>query len=357
MKNVSVKDRAKGALVGAFIGDALALGPHWYYDLEEQYKDYGEWIDDYTTPKDGRYHAGLKAGDNSQAGFILELLTKSLIENDGYNNDDFTNKLDEELFTKIDGTPNSGPGGYTSQSIRESYKQRVKGKHSWDEIGTLADTTEAIERVLAIAIYYAKYPKEMARYVWQNTNVTQVDATVASITVAFSAVLSQLIMGEAFDSKLSAKLMDMVKEKKLPFHAVTSDNFNPPKVGVKEPSREGVFSSPDALLTPMFIIQAVEDESIKIEPAWKASLVYGMPCAIYHIVPSVYFLTASYKDDFESAVLHALNGGGQNMARAMLTGALVGAQVGIQGIPQRFIDGLTRKDEILELAEKLTIHL
>ena len=35
------------------------------------------------------------------------------------------------------------------------------------------------------------------------------------------------------------------------------------------------------------------------------------------------------------------NGGGKNMARAMLTGALVGTQVGLSGIPQRFIDGLT----------------
>ncbi|MCW8838773.1 MAG: ADP-ribosylglycohydrolase family protein, partial [Thiovulaceae bacterium] len=278
-------------------------------------------------------------------------------ENKGYNNEDFTKRLDEDLFPKMDGTPNSGPGGYTSQSIRASYDQRIKGKCSWDEIGTLADTTEAIERVLAIAIYYAKDPKAMAKNVWENTNVTQIDATVASITVAYSAVLSQLIIGEPFNSKLSVKLMDMVKDKKLPFHAVTTDSFKPPKLGVKEPNRDGVFSSPDALLTPMFITQAVEDESIKIEPAWKASLVYGMPCAIYHIVPAVYFLTATYKNNFENAVLHALNGGGQNMARAMLTGALVGAQVGIQGIPQRFIDGLTRKDEILKLAEGLTENL
>ena len=53
------------------------------------------------------------------------------------------------------------------------------------------------------------------------------------------------------------------------------------------------------------------------------------------------------------AVLHAVNGGGQNLARAMLAGALVGAQVGLSGIPQRFIDGLVRRDASLALATAL----
>jgi len=35
MTEITWQDRAKGALMGAFIGDALVLGPHWYYDLEE----------------------------------------------------------------------------------------------------------------------------------------------------------------------------------------------------------------------------------------------------------------------------------------------------------------------------------
>jgi hypothetical protein len=48
--------------MGAFIGDALALGPHWYYDLDELHRDYGEWISDYTDPKPGRYHAGRRSG-------------------------------------------------------------------------------------------------------------------------------------------------------------------------------------------------------------------------------------------------------------------------------------------------------
>jgi ADP-ribosylglycohydrolase len=84
MLNTTTQDRAAGAIMGAFIGDAMALGPHWYYDLAELRRDYGDWITGYTDPKPGRYHAGLKAGQLSQAGFILTLIIRSLAERGGY---------------------------------------------------------------------------------------------------------------------------------------------------------------------------------------------------------------------------------------------------------------------------------
>lgn len=353
MNNQILKDKAKGAIMGAFIGDAIALGPHWYYDLEEQYKDYGQWITTYTKPKKNRYHENEQAGDLSQSGFILKLMINPLLENKKYNHDAFCKSLDENLFTKIDGIPTHGPGGYTSQSIRTVYKQRVEQKLSWSDVGSHADTTEAIERTLALAVRYAQDPQNLAKTISQNTFLTQKDDIIGSMTVAYGAVLAQLVQGEKLDKNISAKLMKLVKKGDLPFHAVTTEGLKPPKTGSKEPSNIGVFSSPDALLSPSYMAQAAHDPSITIEPAWKVSLVYGMPCAIYHILPASYYLAARFKDDFESAILHALNGGGQNQARSILTGALVGAQVGFKNIPKRFVDGLNERDELLKLAEEL----
>jgi len=99
--------------------------------------------------------------------------------------------------------------------------------------------------------------------------------------------------------------------------------------------------------------EAATDPGIRIEPAWKVSIVYGMPCAIYHQLPAAYYLAARFSNDFGSAVLHAINGGGQNQARAMLTGALTGAQTGLGGIPPRFLDGLGKKTELMDLAARL----
>jgi ADP-ribosylglycohydrolase len=78
-----------------------------------------------------------------------------------------------------------------------------------------------------------------------------------------------------------------------------------------------------------------------------------MPCAIYHQLPAAYYLAARFHNDFESAILHAVNGGGQNQARAILTGALVGAQTGLSGIPKRFIDGLEQANFLGKLAADL----
>lgn len=354
MTRNEIQDRAMGAIMGAFVGDALGLGPHWYYELNELRRDYGDWINDYTDPMPNRYHMGCKAGQLSQAGFILRLTMRSLVECGGYDEDDFCRRMDEELFPLLDGSPVSGPGNYTSQSIREAWRRRIGQKLPWGQIGSHADTTEAVERTLAIAVRYTFQPAQLAAAISSNTLLTQTDQIVVAMTVAYGAVLGHLVQGHKLDTALSKKLMVLVKDGKLPFHAVTRDDLQPPRPGDPDPPRAGRFASPDALLTPSTIAAAAADPDIRLEPAWKVSIVYGMPCAIYHQIPAAYYLSARFHNDFESAVLHAINGGGQNQARAMLTGALTGAQVGLAGIPQRFLGGLEESADLLKLAENLT---
>jgi ADP-ribosylglycohydrolase len=350
---MSIRDRAAGAVMGALIGDALGLGPHWYYDLAEMRRAYGDWISGYTEPKADRYHGGMKAGQLSQAGLIAELLLRSVVDRGEYDESDFCRRLDDDLFAKLDGTPRNGPGGYTSQSIREAWRRRVKEGKSWQETGGHADTTEAAERALVLAARYAATPGRVAETVSANCVLTQSDEAIVAMTTAYCCTVGLLVRGEKFDPWISDTLMDLAQSGELPFHSVTSGKLQPPTQGRAEPPRAGRFSSPDALLTPGYIAEAAADPEIKIEPAWKVSTVYGMPCAIYHQLPAAYYLAARFPDDFESAVLHAVNGGGQNQARAILTGALVGAQVGYAHIPQRFIAGLERSSELSALCLRL----
>ena len=352
-----LRDRALGALMGAIIGDALGVGPHWYYDLDQLVADYGPWIDGYTRPRSGRYHEGLEPGQPSQSGILLELTLRSLADCGRYDEADFCRRLDEELFPQLDGTPMNGPGGYTSQSIRDAWRKRVQQGLPWGSVGGNADNTEAAERIIAIAVRHALDPAGLARAVSANTALTQTDGTVMAMTAAYGAVLGMLVEGHRLDEEISGKLMARVKAGLLPFHTITQGKLEAPARNATESKAEGIFPSPDALLTPSNIARAAHDPAIRIEPASRAALLYGLPCAVYHQFPAAYYLAARFPDDFESVVLHAINGGGQNLARAMLAGALSGAMVGLSGIPRRFIDGLERSESLLKLAEKLVDDL
>lgn len=346
------QNRAAGALLGAFIGDAMGLGPHWYYDLDEQHRDYGTWITDYTAPKPDRYHGGLEAGDSSQAGLILKLTIESLVSRSGYDEADFCRRLEEDLFPKLDGTPSHGPGGYTSHSIRNAWRKRVVEQRPWRESAGNADTTEAIERALAIAVRYSSAPKQLVEYVESNAGLTQSDETVLALTIAFCLVLGLLVTGRQFDEKVGETLVQMVEDGTMPFHTTGRSTVQSAPSDAHS-TLAGQFSSPDALFLPRWMAATANDPAIKIEPAWKVSTVYGMPCAIYNLLPTVYYLAARFRQDFESAILHAVNAGGHNQARAMLTGSLVGAQVGLSGIPTRFLEGLNDREELFSLSIKL----
>ena len=344
-----IRDRAAGAILGGLIGDALGVGCHWYYDLAEMRQHHGEWISGYTTPRVGRYHEGMKPGQLSQTGLITVMLLRSVVEHKGYVESDFTHQLETELFPELDGTAMFGPGGYTNQSIREAYLRRVEEKKPWSEAGGDADTTEAAERAVVLAARYAKNPRMAAATVASNSRLTQTNDIVVALGTAFDCVVSQLVAGEKLDAKLSDKLMDLVGKSDLPFQ----DRPLPPEPGEIDINLPGVFPNPDALLLPSWIAANVNDPGIKIDPAWKIAFVYGLPCGINYQLPTAYYLAARFADDFESAVLHAINGGGQNMSRAFLTGSLVGAQVGLSRIPHRFINGLENSKELVELALKL----
>lgn len=333
-KKPDFRDRLSGAIIGAFIGDALGVGPHWYYDLDEQRRQYGTWIDGYTEPQPDRYHAGLKPGELSQTGIITRLFIESLLDRRVYDESDFTARIDREILAHTDGTPNSGPGGFTHKTIRAAHARRVVGGAGWSELGTYVDNTEAAERLVPLAALYAKNPVRVAELSLANTRLLQVDPTIAVLTNVYTSVLAALVRGERLDGTINEKI-------------------RPEPRPDAEPLEAHVFGTYAAYAQPATSAKLVEDPEVRIEPASAVARVFGLSCTSYFLFPGVYYLAARFRDDFESAVLHALNGGGQNLARAYLTGALVGAQVGLSGIPQRFIDGLKDKDELLSLTAQL----
>ena len=226
-------------------------------------------------------------------------------------------------------------------------------KKSWKETGGHADTTEAAERALVLAARYAKCPSRMAAVVRSNCVLTQSDEAIACMTTAYCCVLALLVQGETLDPLLSDKLLELAKAGELPFHVVTDEDLQPPKHGDPERLRSEHFSSPDALPTPPISRGRRSTLTSGSTPHGRCRSSTVCPArSIINFQPLI-ILQVRFSNDFENAVLNAINGGGQNQARAILTGALVGAQVSLAGIPQRFLNGLENANELVRLAEAL----
>uniref|UniRef100_A0A0L8GEA0 ADP-ribosylglycohydrolase n=1 Tax=Octopus bimaculoides TaxID=37653 RepID=A0A0L8GEA0_OCTBM len=77
----SVKRAKCEALWGMFIGDALSMPVHWYYNTNDILKNYDRWISDYTAPK--TFYSGsilpLSAADDSGRKSSSNNQTKAII--------------------------------------------------------------------------------------------------------------------------------------------------------------------------------------------------------------------------------------------------------------------------------------
>jgi ADP-ribosyl-[dinitrogen reductase] hydrolase len=338
MKPPTRKDRAQGAIMGSLIGDALGLGCHWYYDLKAMRRDFPDWVDDYHDGLPGRddqygyvakwrHELGLRAGDLTQTGQIAVQLLESFAQGPGYNEADFCARLDQ-LFTTLDGTELSGR--YTDHAVRDTWANRKSGT-PWGSAGSRIDTAEAAIWNVVHAAHSDGDMRSLAIDTHSCVNLTHNEPYITGCSTVFvlavAAVLNQINLEDLQRYMWGLRDDDEIR-------ARTSSNDITFQIGSAS-ARMGA------------------DSESNIDPV-SACRVIGMNCTMSFQVPSAYFLLHRFPDDFEQAVLTAVNAGGNTSVRAALTGALVGARVGLQGIPKRLIDGLSDHDHFLGLCDRIT---
>ncbi len=345
MKDVSRADRVKGAIVGALVGDALGVGPYWFHSKEEIEAHYGPWVEDYVAPVPGRKLSELEPGESSPMGRQVIRLLESVAACGGYDEADFTRRAREAGV-------------------------------NWSEIGGFWDTSNAAVRQTVLGVRYAADLELAMEKMIANTILTHYDPFIVGQSVAFGLNVSAVIMGVPID-KISNLLMTIRKESErmvLPDErvpAVDPAEYCPDWIkndgisyripvtwltlkGTDSPGDQTTYhEAVDAVYQFRYAYDAVNNPGIAVEPAGEAVTMFGLPCQMSMVLPAAYYLAARYEDDFETAVLTAVNSPGQNMARAALTGALTGGLVGLTGIPGRFIEGLADHERLVDLASQV----
>ncbi|MFK0569803.1 ADP-ribosylglycohydrolase family protein [Endozoicomonas sp.] len=327
-------NRVKGGVFGLLAGDALGIGTQWYYELDQLKQDYGPWIDSYQDPAVSgshgfanishyRYEQGVRAGDLSQTGQVVVLLIESLASCDGFEQADFLERLDD-FYAPLSGE--SFSGRYTDALMVDLIKGRRAGLHWGDPaVASSCDTSEGAQ-IVAILALVIDDPVELVETAEKLLQTFYREPFIRQNAIVFALVV-QAMANSIPLAELPAYLTGMVKH----------------------PGVMAGIQRFDNLLTPCIGRVAWQPETVRIEPALHVSQVYGMDCQLTHLLPSAYYLMHRYFDQFEQGVLSAINGGGNNMARAALTGVLLGAMNGFHAISDRLVQGLHDYDRYLLL--------
>lgn len=349
MSAIVIAERIRGALIGGYIGDALAMPVHWYYNLNQLREDFPGGIKTYEAPKatfrgsimnlsntggGGRgsdagtvvgdvilhgkrkywksggsyhYHNLLKKGENTLDSLITRVLLKSIVEEGGsFNADKF--RSDYIAFMTTPGTHNDTYAGTCHRMFFANWANGVPPVDCPDNDGHNVD---AIDALMNVPVIVAKHALTHADSSASPTMDTQLKNEIS----ACIAVIRKSSVLQRYAEVYGTMLLNVLKGDNLRAcvqQAGTSIGFN---------VEESVRRSPNAPMTACYITSA-------------------LPVLLH-------FAYQYAEDDIEVGLLASANAGGENVARGYLLGVLLGAAEGINRIPANLLSGLHEKDEVL----------
>lgn len=349
MVNPDREERLRGALWGMFVGDALAMPAHWYYDVTALRRDFGV-LNNYEDPKDyhpnsilslsstggpGRgskegdvigsvifhgkkhlwgqpnrhYHHGLRSGDNTLNLLCVRVLLRTMSEAGCYYSADFLRE-----YVTFMTTPGSHNDAYAESYHRQFFANYARGVPPERCAGTENHDTASIGGLVALPPVIVAASRD--------DDPSAVDAAL----LAHLRLTHRSAKLERYALALGKLLPSMLRETRariVPVVCTTAQSLGFPAAKVVERVQRDQLSD-------IHVIGNI------LSPA----------CYIDQSFPAVLYLMARYEDDFEAAVVANTNVGGDNCHRGAILGALMGAAYGLRAIPERWIRGLTCHDEI-----------
>ena len=120
--------------------------------------------------------------------------------------------------------------------------------------------------------------------------------------------------------------------------------------------------------TPTAAIKQVLDEGFNRDPyaTWvtdglnsadsdtrQTMLDFGQMCEVEAAFPCVVHLIARYENDLKEGLIENAMAGGDSAGRGLIVGMVLGAHLGIDAIPQNWIDELKAHKKIVDLMTKI----
>ena len=331
-----VLDRFVGCLLGLACGDAMGA-PVEEWSPETIRSSLG-FIRDYQTTILGR---GVVTDDTQMA----ILLSQSIIQNEYFDPSHFAYTLGEWM-KRVDEGQESGRGA--GQTVSLAARRLYKGIY-WKRSGEFSAGNSAAVRVAPLALFHCKRPDEtLLRDAADSSIPTHIDPLAIAGTQVFALALSRLVKEdyEGFNPIEFAEQVAVIARTLSGQVADSIDQLIHRLQGRQVDQLAFVIPGGPQEITHF-------DRGMFLDEDIRELIRMGTGKFILQTLPAAMFSFLVHPYDFESAVLCAVNAGGDADTIAAMTGSLAGAFNGAQGIPIRWLKELEKKDLLIDLANML----
>ena len=327
-KQISHANRCSGALYGMFIGDALAMPVHWYYNTLALRMDYGV-VEDYTAPRNPHpdsilhrsryipknknadilheqsrywgkagihYHQFLRAGENTLNIKLARELLTLISAGTGYSEKIWLDRMIEYLTT-----PGNHSDTYVEEYLRYFFTRYGSGVPP-EKCGRKDEKhIGGFSLMLPLLITLSDNPEKAQAEALRHLQLTHGGETMASWGTFLCAFLLGLLHGSSMEESFAQGL-----------------EASPVEMDYEE----------------LKALSEYPDETVVCRH-------FSSACYVHLSVPATMYLALKYETDPEKALIANTMCGGDNCGRGAVLGAILGAVNGIDCWPRRWLDKLT----------------
>ena len=286
-----LKNKISGLLFGSYCADALSLGVHWIYDSQELVKKHGR-VTEYKAPGSDSYHPHKQAGDQGHVGDQSLCLLNFLSREKKW---DLSKFMEDWLSMWPD--YNDYIDGATKATLANVQNQADKTQGGSDSVEIAGPARIAP----LIAFLSNSSESEVVKAAVEQTVLTHRSKKAEETAIFLAQAGYRLIHGSNLQDTLNETAPEWALEKA---KSVLSEN--------------------------------AVDAISKLGPA----------CSISSALPSVLYLATKHGDDIEAAFIENAIAGGDNCARGLALGILLGSANGLSAIPQGWIENLKARRDL-----------
>lgn len=310
MQTIPTQDRIEGMLWGALIGDAYCLGTHWIYNLEDIKAFYPE-LSGFEAPRPGHYHAGKQPGDFTHYGEAALLLLESVADRDGLEVADFGSRF----LAHFGGAGYKGYLDSATRGMLENARLDATGQAPAGFDFQQGADDDQLATATSLAPVVARYHDQpgLDERIAELTRVRQNHPRSIAYAQTLAQILRTLLKGTDLHSAV---------------HQVQEQAAKHPEFGGELALR---FT---AVFERKHLDTALATEQL------------GQSCPLKNSFPSALLAVIQTPDDFAGTLHRITAAGGDNAGRAAIAGALLGAHLGVDAIPEAFRRQLTAANRI-----------